>query len=132
MHRALKALFLIVLVLGYVVPQTALSRSFCLVTLEECECEISPISSCCTSGHEEPTSDLLDPPCCFSLSASPDWFVASSIRPLPSATLITSLTFQEEGHSFPAQGFVDRINFSAPPPGLSGRLLLLECERLLI
>lgn len=134
MHRALKACFLIALVLGYALPHAALSRTICLVTLEECDCGVSA-SDCCTLSHGEEGSDAPlapEPPCCLSLSASPDWFVAESVRPLSGVFLIGPISYGEDDLSPPVYEVAARVPLSAPPPGLSGRMLFLQCERLLI
>jgi len=132
MHRALKAILLIALMLGYVLPQSGRSETFCLVTLDVCACESESACEPCGMSSADDCEDHSESPCCLDLEESLDEFVLEGLRSFVAASFLCPVSYGDDHFLQVRPLEVLRVRPPAPPPPLVGRLLFRECERILV
>ena len=131
MHRALTAIFLVALMLGYALPQFAASETICLYTFEACElakedqcaCEFD-VTHCSEDSHGDP--------CCLDVGEGSDFFVTETVRLLSGPDFLEAVFFAEIPDAKDRSASSDLSLAPAPPPPPSERFHFLECERILV
>lgn len=144
MHRALKAFFLIALMLGYVLPQSGRTETFCMISLDVCECDsfqacpsLESHTCCDSTTRESPApaqtrEGATEAPCCFDLSEALDWFVVLEGVRAMDAALIAPVLYPEIGSVFIPSQESAIVRIPDPPPLQREGFRFLQCERILV